>query len=224
MTVITLAVSAMRGVSRGWVSPETSAPSRRAAPAPMVGATATKRTTIPSPPSQWVILRQKSIEGVSASSTVSSVAPVVVKPLIDSKVESRRLLKVPSSTYGSPPSNAASTQARVTERYTSRSRTYPILRCRTAHRPAVPNGIITAAGVKKLFQEPSRYSKERTRGTKSARPKARITPALTPTTALALTTESPSSHKGFSGSHSRTTIICLFLSHATGGTCGLDLL
>src|SRR5829696_1509540 len=191
MTVRTLAVSAMRGVSRVWVSPENSAPSMRAAPAPMVGATATKRTTIPSPPSQWVILRQKRIEGVSASTTASSVAPVVVKPLIDSKVESRRFLKVPSSTYGIPPSNAASTQAKVTERYTSRSNTYPTLRSRDVRRPATPNRIITAAGIKKLFQEPSRYSKERTKGTKSARPKARITPALTPITNLALTTNCP---------------------------------
>src|SRR5215208_5732164 len=181
----------MRGVSRVWVSPDTSALIRRAAPTPIVGATATKRTTIPSPPSQWVMLRQKSIDGVSASITASSVAPVVVKPLIDSKVESRRLLKVPSNMYGIPPSNAASTQARVTERYTSRSRTYPTLRSRVARRPAAPNGIITAAGLRKLFQEPSRYSKERVRGTKSAKPKARITPALTPTTTLALTTESP---------------------------------
>jgi hypothetical protein len=41
-------------------------------------------------------------------------------------------------------------------------------------------------GIRKLFQEPSRYSKERTRGTKSARPKDRITPALIPTTTLTL--------------------------------------
>src|SRR5918994_2208159 len=181
----------MRGVSLVWVSPENSAPSVRAAPAPMVGATATKRTTIPSPPSQWVMLRQKRIEGVSISSTASSVAPVVVKPLMDSKVESRRLLKVPSSMYGIPPSNAASTQAKVTERYTSRSSWYPTLRGRDARRPATPNRIITVAGIRKLFQEPSRYSKERTRGTKSARPKARITPALTPITNLALTTNYP---------------------------------
>src|ERR671916_586080 len=194
MTARALAVSAMRGVSRVWVSPENSAPSMRAAPAPMVGATATKRTTIPSPPSQWVMLRQKRIEGVSASTTASSVAPVVVKPLIDSKVESRRFLNVPSSMYGIPPSNATSTQAKVTERYTSRSRTYPTLCRRDARRPATPIGIITAAGIRKLFQEPSRYSNERTRGTKSARPKARITPALTPTTTLALTRGRPSHH------------------------------
>ena len=45
-------------VTLAWVSPETSAPSRRAAPTPTAGATATKRTTIPMPPSHWVMLRQ----------------------------------------------------------------------------------------------------------------------------------------------------------------------
>src|ERR687893_1461519 len=196
MTTRAFAVSPMRGVSRVGGRPEISAPTRRAAPAALGGPAATKRTTIPSPPSQWVMLRQKRIEGVSASSTASSVAPVVVKPLIDSKVESRRFLKVPSSTYGIPPSNAASTQAKVTERYTSRSRTYPTLCSRDASRPATPNGIITAAGIKKLFQEPSWYSKERTRGAKSARPRASTTPALTPTTTLYLTTRRPSRHPG----------------------------
>jgi hypothetical protein len=46
----------------------------------------------------------------------SRVAPVVVNPLIASKVESRRLLKVPSIKNGVPPRRAASVQARVTER------------------------------------------------------------------------------------------------------------
>jgi hypothetical protein len=41
---------------------------------------------------------------------------VVVKTLIASKVESSKLLKVPSRKNGIPPSNAASTHARVTER------------------------------------------------------------------------------------------------------------
>jgi hypothetical protein len=106
----------MRGVSLVWVSPETSAPSRRAAPTPMTGATATKSTTIPMPPSHWVMLRQKSIEGVSASISGRSVDPVVVNPLIASKVESSRLSKVPSIRNGTPPRRAATTQARVTER------------------------------------------------------------------------------------------------------------
>jgi hypothetical protein len=41
---------------------------------------------------------------------------VVVNPLIASKVESRRLGKVPSIRNGTPPSSAASVQASVTER------------------------------------------------------------------------------------------------------------
>jgi bile acid:Na+ symporter, BASS family len=50
---------------------------------------------------------------------------------------------------------------------------------------------ITAAGIKKLSHEPSRYSKERVKGTKSARPRASTTPALTPTTTLDLTSLDP---------------------------------
>lgn len=71
------------------------------------------------------MLRQKRMDGVSASTSESSVAPVVVKPLIASNVESSRLPNVPSSKNGTPPSNAASTHTVVTERYTSRLETYP---------------------------------------------------------------------------------------------------
>ena len=49
------------------------------------------------PPSQWVMLRQNRMEGVSPSISGRRVAPVVVNPLIASKVESSRLWKVPSS-------------------------------------------------------------------------------------------------------------------------------
>jgi hypothetical protein len=62
------------------------------------------------------MLRQKRMEGVWASMFESSVAPVVVNPLIASKLESRRLWKVPSTRKGVPPSRAASVQASVTER------------------------------------------------------------------------------------------------------------
>jgi hypothetical protein len=116
MTMRTLAVSAMRGVSLVWVSPETSAPSSRAAPAPITGATATKSTTMPMPPSHWVMERQNRMEGVWASMSESSVDPVVVNPLIASKVESSRLSKVPSIRKGTPPRRAATIHARVTER------------------------------------------------------------------------------------------------------------
>ena len=118
----------MCGVNLVSVTPETSAARSRVAPDPGVGATATKRTTIPIPPSHWLMLRQKRMEGVSASISESSVAPVVVKPPIASKVESSRPPKVPTSENGTPPSTAASTHARVTERYTSRLETYPTAR------------------------------------------------------------------------------------------------
>ena len=52
------------------------------APAPMTGNKATKRTTIPIPPSQFVIDRQNNTAFVQPSIFVNVVAPVVVKPLI----------------------------------------------------------------------------------------------------------------------------------------------
>lgn len=104
------------------------------------------------------MLRQKRMDGVSASTSESSVAPVVVKPLIASNVESSRLPKVPSSKNGTPPSNAASTHARVTERYTSRLETYPMARLeggRVIRTPAPPSELIAAPGSRKLLQDPS---------------------------------------------------------------------
>ena len=80
-------MSAMRGVKRVWLSLETSAPRRRAEPDR--GGNRYEENHNPDPPSHWVMLRQKSIGGVSASMSESSMAPVVVKPLIASKVESR---------------------------------------------------------------------------------------------------------------------------------------
>ena len=68
------------------------------------------------PPSHWVMLRQNRMEGVSPSMSVSRVVPVVVNPLIDSKVEAMRLWKVPSIRNGTPPRRAASVHASVTER------------------------------------------------------------------------------------------------------------
>lgn len=70
---------------------------------------------MPMPPSHCLMERQNSMEGLSASISGSRVAPVVVNPLIASKVESMGLVKVPSMRYGVPPIREASTQAKVTE-------------------------------------------------------------------------------------------------------------
>ena len=61
------------------------------------------------------MLRQKRMEA-SGPRCPSSVDPVVVNPLIASKVESSRLSNVPSIRNGTPPRRAATTQASVTER------------------------------------------------------------------------------------------------------------
>ena len=55
------------------------------------GATASRKTNIPMPPSQWVKLRQKSSPLLMASTSVRMEAPVVVKPETVSKKQSTRL-------------------------------------------------------------------------------------------------------------------------------------
>jgi hypothetical protein len=51
-------------------------------------------------------------------------------------------------------------------------------------RPAAPAANIITAGSRKLAHDPSRYRSESARGTRSARPMARITPAFTLTMTL----------------------------------------
>ncbi len=51
----------------------------------MAGATATTRTTMPTPPSHWLRLRHSRMASGSSSMVSISVAPVVVNPLMLSK-------------------------------------------------------------------------------------------------------------------------------------------
>jgi hypothetical protein len=62
------------------------------------------------------MLCQKMIEGVAASTSESSVTLVVLKLLIPSKVDSKRLAKVAAIRNGAAPGTVVSTQASVTER------------------------------------------------------------------------------------------------------------
>jgi hypothetical protein len=62
------------------------------------------------------MLCQKMIEGVSASTSESSVTLVVLKLLIASKVDSKRLAKVAAIRNGAAPGTVVITQASVTER------------------------------------------------------------------------------------------------------------
>ena len=82
-----IAVVWVLGVSFPFTGPTDSAPMRWKvpAPAPSAGRKATKRTTIPMPPSQLVMLLQKRMLLKLPSISVIVVAPVVVKPLIISK-------------------------------------------------------------------------------------------------------------------------------------------
>ena len=80
-----IAVYLILGVSLSFVGPTDSAPTNPVPFTPRRGRTATKRTTIPIPPSQLVMLRQKRMDLALSSITVNVVAPVVVKPDIISK-------------------------------------------------------------------------------------------------------------------------------------------
>ena len=80
---------------------------------------------MPMPPSQWLNWRQKSIEWSSASTSVSTVAPVAVKPETDSKYASIGFESCdrPPSRYGSIPKTGTSSQISPTTRKPSRGPT-----------------------------------------------------------------------------------------------------
>ena len=75
----------MRGVKRSVWGPGASARSNCMPPTPSKGRIATANTNIPMPPNQWVKLRQNRIPCGKCSISVRIVAPVVLKPDIDSK-------------------------------------------------------------------------------------------------------------------------------------------
>ena len=89
------------------------------------GSTATASTMMPMPPSQWLNWRQKTIERSSASMSVSTVAPVAVKPETDSKKASIGFASCdrPPSRYGSIPNTGTSSQISPTTRKPSRGPT-----------------------------------------------------------------------------------------------------
>ena len=58
--------------------------------APILGSSASERTSTPMPPAQWVKLRQKSSPLGSTVTSVRMVAPVVVNPETVSKKQSTK--------------------------------------------------------------------------------------------------------------------------------------
>jgi hypothetical protein len=71
---------------------------------------------MPMPPSQWVVARHKSIECGNSSMSVTTVAPVVVKPDIVSKKASANVGRMPELTKGKAPMAADRTHPSVTKR------------------------------------------------------------------------------------------------------------
>ena len=104
----------MRGCSLERIGPTDSAEKRLISFNPKIGNTATVKNTIPKPPTQWVIIRQKSIDFGSASISCSMVAPVVEKPDIVSKKASVKFGMLAVSIYGSVPKSEKTTQQRIT--------------------------------------------------------------------------------------------------------------
>ncbi len=70
-------------------------------------------TMIPTPPSQWVMARQRRRPAGRLSSPVNTVAPVVVKPETDSNTASTGRAPVAPSMKGSAPKRGSSTQTVV---------------------------------------------------------------------------------------------------------------
>jgi hypothetical protein len=80
------AVSAMRGVSFwSFIGPAVSDLKSCEAPTPNSGSTATTSTMMPMPPTSTMKQRHTLIDSGSFSRPVSTVAPVVVRPLMASK-------------------------------------------------------------------------------------------------------------------------------------------
>ena len=80
-----LAVSLIVGLTPSVSGPGASKRNIRFAVTPVFGSSATSSTRIPRPPSHWESdLQNSSVEG-SASMSRSTVAPVVLRPLMDSK-------------------------------------------------------------------------------------------------------------------------------------------
>lgn len=87
---IILAVVLIWGENFSFWGPVTSA-AKRDIPPPIKGMKEIKITTIPTPPIQFVMLRQKSMPLGRASTSETTVAEVVVKPLRDSKKASKNV-------------------------------------------------------------------------------------------------------------------------------------
>jgi hypothetical protein len=115
----------MRGVSFSTPVPGISASMSCWPPTASRGRIASASTTIPSPPSHCVKLRHRSSARGIASMSVSTVAPVVVNPDIDSKYASTGWWSCGSETtrYGIAPNAATASQVRVTTRKPSRQPT-----------------------------------------------------------------------------------------------------
>jgi hypothetical protein len=77
---------------------------------------ATASTTMPMPPSQWVVERHRRMDLGRASTSVKMEAPVVVKPDMLSKKASAGFFVTPEMRKGRAPAKDAQTQARLTKR------------------------------------------------------------------------------------------------------------
>ena len=111
----------MRGVSlRSFSGPGISALNSCMPPTPSIGRIATAITMIPMPPYHCSACRQTLTDCGRCSIPLSTVAPVVVRPAIDSKQASVKLRPGISSSSGAVPASDISSQPSTTSNAPSR--------------------------------------------------------------------------------------------------------
>ena len=104
----------MRGRKPSGVGPAASLLNSLRAPTPIWGKTATKSTTIPMPPTQCIRQRHRFVARLRPLTSDTTVAPVVVKPLTDSKKAPAASGIDPSTMNGTAPSQPMSSHTSAT--------------------------------------------------------------------------------------------------------------
>ena len=118
-----------------------------APPTESVARTAVASTRMPSPPSHWSTLRHISTDREWISKSTSTVAPVVVMPLMLSKraLTGWAMVPWPATRKGMAPTSAMASQTSVTIRNASR---LPSSRCSRLNSRPAPTTTVTATATR----------------------------------------------------------------------------
>ena len=150
-------------------------------PAPLTGMMASKKTSTPMPPTQWVKLRQKRRPLGSPSTAGRMEAPVVVKPETVSKRASTRFGMAPDKKKGRQPKKLMAIQARLTQTRPSLARK-PVSAFRQSQRSRrYTPALMSAERVKPSAADPSPSARQMARGSSRNRASSpRIRPMIRP--------------------------------------------